>query len=130
MLLKLGALRFQPRWQHQMQAKFGGLLVNAEPRRIRRDLKQNVTRFAKVDRAKILAIPHIGDVHPRAAQFGLPRELAGIVAGPPRDMMDSAHRDMTQRGLWIVNDVENGARSTRADCVACAVASFAQPTEA
>src|SRR5438876_12374134 len=63
-------------------------LVYREAWGIGRDLKQNASRFAKVNRVEVLAIHHRSDIEVETSQRPAPRLLLLIIRRSPCHMMD------------------------------------------
>src|SRR5947209_7539543 len=93
-LLKLFSLRLQPGGQLQTGSQLLDGLIHREAGGIGRDLKEDASRLAKVNRVEVLAIHHRRDIEVETSQRPAPGLLALISRGSPGHMMDGSTSHM------------------------------------
>jgi hypothetical protein len=89
--LDLIATRFQERRQLERSPKTFKRFVHRKSGRLGRDLEENVTWLAKVDRAKICPVFLVGRAYAVVLdQFAYHSALICVVGGPERNVVDRA----------------------------------------
>lgn len=93
-LAQLFSIRLQPDRQLQLGSQLLNWLIHREAGRIGRNLKQDASRFAKVNRVEVLAIQHRSDIEVETSQHLAPGLLALISGRSPGYMMDRSSSHM------------------------------------
>ena len=83
----VGVLTVPRGLEAQVVAEFLDTLIRCESRRIGRDLKENASRLAEVDRVKVSAIHHRADVVAEIGQLFATLALTRIVRRAERNVM-------------------------------------------
>src|ERR1700680_3579615 len=105
-VVQLFTTHLEPRRQAQCRTKLFRLFVHGESGLVGRDLKKYAARFAVVDRFEVVAVDDGGDVANVLHQDRSPGGLAGVVGGPPGDVMHGTRSLFTYRRLRRLEQVD------------------------
>src|SRR2546421_11098777 len=117
-LLNLFSLRLQPGRQLQMSSQLPDRFIHCEPWKISRDLKEDASRFAKVNRVEVLAIQHRRDIEVETSQRPAPGLFALISRRSPGHMMDGSTSYMAASQPRSTAHIHICSRSFLTDCIA------------
>src|SRR5438874_1859728 len=105
-------------------------LIYREAWEIGRDLKQDASRFAKVNRVEVLAIHHRSDIEVETSQSLAPRLLLLIIGRSPCHVMDRSSRNQSAPELRSTSYINIRPRSPLTNFVAEHIVFLAQGTKA
>src|SRR5207237_8647344 len=129
-LLKLFSLRLQPGGQLQTGSQLLDGLIHREAGGIGRDLKEDASRFAKVNRVEVLAIQHRRDIEVKTSQHPAPGELTLISRRSPGHMMDRSTGHMAASESRCTAHIHIGSRPLFTDGIAEHAVLLAQKSKA
>src|SRR5207302_5148452 len=115
---QLFSLRLQPGWQLQMGSQLLDGLIYCEAGGIGRNLKEDASRFAKVNRVEVLAIQHRRDVEVETGQYLAPGLLAFISGRSPSHVMDGSISHMPAPQPWSTAHIHIRSQPSLTDFVA------------
>src|SRR5437016_10262678 len=84
-----------------MSSQLPDRFIHCEPWKISRDLKEDASRFAKVNRVEVLAIHHRRDIEVETSQRPAPGLFALISRRSPGHMMDGSPATWPRRSPGV-----------------------------
>jgi len=113
-----------------MSSQLPDRFIHCEPWKISCDLKEDASRFAKVNRVEVLAIQHRRDIEVKTSQRPAPGLFALISRRSPGHMMDGSTSYMAASQPRSTAHIHIRSRSFLTDCIAVHAVLLTEKTKA